>query len=141
MRPILERFSKEIRRSIDYYIQEYGREDIKDVYLVGAGSRLKNLDRYLSEELNIPVKKMTLPKSIGASDINLTDEDSVAVISLIGAVLGYKEPFGLLPHEYKVEKIEFIEKVSLRMIAIFLGFALLVSFLFIKLRIDDYNER
>lgn len=141
MRPILERFSKEIRRSIEYYIQEYGRDDIKEVYLVGTGSRLKNLDRYLSEELNIPVKKMTLPKSIDTSDINLTDEDSVALISLIGAILGYGEPGGLLPHEYRVEKIEFIEKVSLRMMAIFLGFALLVSFLFIKLRIDDYNER
>lgn len=141
MRPVLERFSKEIMRSIDYYVQEYGQEDIKEAYLVGAGSRLKNLEKYLSDELHIPVKKMPLPKSIDISNIDLKDEDAVAIISLIGATLDYKHPLGLLPHEYRVEKIEFVEKISLRMIAIFLAFMLLVSFLFIKLRMNDYHAR
>lgn len=141
MRPVLERLSKEIRRSIDYYIQEYGGENIAAVYLVGGGSRLKNLDKFLSEELNIPVKRMELPKSIDASKTNLHADELTSIMLVLGAILGYSKRPNLLPYEYRAEKIEFVEKISLRMIAIIAGVALLVSFLFIKLRVDDYNHR
>lgn len=141
MRPILERLSKEITRSADYYIQEYGREAVSLVYLVGGGSLLKNLDRFLSEESNAQVKLMELPKSIDASKAHLKSEDISALVPLISAVLGYKKCPNLLPHEYRQEKIEFIEKISLRMIAIILGVILLPSFLFLKLRVNDYSDR
>ncbi len=141
MRPVLEWLSKEIRRSIEYYVQEYGGENTASIYLVGGGARLKNLDVYLSEELKAPVKKMFLPTSIDSSKANLKPEDSASLVSLVGAVLGYRGHLNLLPHEYKMEKVEFIEKISLRMIAVIMAVVLLFSFLIIKFRIADYKYR
>jgi len=141
MRPVLEQFSKEVRRSIDYYTQEFGKEEVIAGYLVGGGSKLKNLDRYLSEELNIPFKKMMVPAAVDIFRINLDKEDQVFYISLIGMMLGCKRHFNLLPHEYTTEGIEFIEKISLRVMAIIVAIILLGSFLFIKFRVEDYSRR
>ncbi|MBI5144443.1 MAG: rod shape-determining protein, partial [Candidatus Omnitrophica bacterium] len=141
MRSTLERLSKEIKRSMDYYTQEYGAEPISAVYLIGGGALLKNLDRFLSEELNIQVKLLELPRSVDISKAHLNNKDSASLIPLISAVLGYKKCLNLLPHEYRQEKIEFIEKISLRMIAIIMGLILLASFLFIKFRAEDYKNR
>lgn len=141
MRPILEQLSKEVRRSIDYYIQEFDNEEVAVGYLVGGGSKLKNLDRYFSEELNIPFKKMTVPTAIDISRINLDKEDQVSYISLIGMMLGCKGELNLLPHEYATEGIEFVEKISLRVTAIIVAIILLGSFLFIKFRVEDYSRR
>lgn len=141
MRPMLERCSKEISRSIEYYIQEYEKEGITAAYLVGGGSNLKNLERFLSEELKIPVKRMSLPRSIDVSRVNFKEEDAVALIPLIGLTLGYKKRLNLLPHEYRVERIEFIEKISLRATAIIAAFVLLALLFLVKFRVDDYRYR
>lgn len=140
-RPVLERLSKEIKRSMDYYTKEYGVEGISRVYLVGGGALLKNLDRFLSEELNAQVKLMKPPGSIDISRARLLDEDAPSILSSIGAALGYKDCPNLLPREYRIEKIEFIEKISLRVTAIIVGVILLASFSFIKFRVDDYSNR
>lgn len=141
MRPVLERISHEIRRSISYYIQQYNGKDVLAIYLAGGGARLKNLDRFLSEELHLPVKVMELPGSIGVSKASLKKEDIPAFLSLIGALLGWKNRPNLLPYEYKTEKIEFMERVLLRMVAIIAGAVLLTLFLFAKLQVDGYRQR
>lgn len=141
MRPVLEQLSKELRRSIDYYMQEFGKDEGVEVYLIGDGSRLKNLDRYLAEELNVPVKKMAIPPSIDTSRVNLNNDDSLSLVALIGVMMGCKKSLNLLPQEYEVEKIEFIEKISLRMTAIIAALILLFSFIFIKLGVNDYTYR
>ena len=141
MRTVLERLSKEIRRSIDYYVQEYGGEEVAGVYLTGGGSRLKNLERFLSEDLNIPAKILTLPGAIDTSKANLKNEDANAIAPLIGLASGYKRCPNLLPHEYRAEKMEAIERISLRITAIIAGCALLASFFLVKFGIGDYRNR
>src|SRR3989344_2471345 len=88
IRGTLERFSKEIKRSIEYYVSEIGGEAVSEAYLSGGGACLKNLDRYLSEELNLPVKRMDIPKRIGLSDISVPPEDSLSIAGAIGTALG-----------------------------------------------------
>lgn len=141
MRSSLERLAKEIKRSMDYYTQEYGTAPIDSVYLIGGGALLKNMDRFLSEELNVQVKLIGLPRAIDVSKVRLTATDLSPLIPLISAVLGYKKCPNLLPSEYRQEKIEFIEKISLRMTAIIVGIVLLASFLFIKFKVGDYTSR
>lgn len=141
VRPVIERLSKEVRRSIDYYIQEYEGGEVSAIYLAGGGATLKNLGQYLGEELNVQVKKIGVPKSIDTSRIILNEGDALSIVPLIGIALGYKKYPNLLPHEYKVEKIEFVKKISLRMIALAVGGVLLVSFLLLKIGLGDYKQR
>ncbi len=141
MRPVLEQLSKEIRRSVEYYVQEFGKDDVQEIYLVGGGSNLKNLDKYLGEELKVPVRKMKVPSAVDLSRTGLNNADASSFIPLVGVILGCNSHMNLLPHEYRAEKIEFIEKVSLRLTATIMAMMLLVSFLFTKFRVDDYNRR
>lgn len=141
MRPILERLTKEIKRSFNYYAEEYDERVLSAVYTLGAGTKVKNLRRYITEELNVPVAEMTIPKVINTEHANIKKEDESMIVSLIGVVLGYKRSAHLLPHEYRMEKAEFIEKISLRVVAIITTAILLVSFFFIKLRVDNYDYR
>ena len=141
MRPILERLTKEIKRSFNYYAEEYDERVLSAVYTLGAGTKVKNLNRYIAEELNVPASVLTMPKAINTASADLKREDEPMIISLAGVVLGYKRSAHLLPHEYRMEKAEFIEKISLRVVAIITTAILLVSFFFIKLKVDNYADR
>jgi type IV pilus assembly protein PilM len=141
IRPVLERLSKEIRRSIDYYTQEYGSDAIAAAYLAGGGCRLKNLDRFLAEELSIPVKPFNLSKTVDVQKTLLKPEDSLSIVSVVGAAAGCGKTPNLLPQEYRLEKVELVEKVSLRMVTIAMGGLLLILYLFLNMRIADYKER
>ncbi|MDD5136287.1 MAG: pilus assembly protein PilM [Candidatus Omnitrophica bacterium] len=141
IRPVLERIAGEIGRSDNYYVHQYEGKKVSMVYLVGAGSRLKNLGRFLSEELSLSVKMMELPKSINVSKTELKQEDVLPLISLIGAVIGYKTRPNLLPHEYKTEKREFLQNMMLRMAAVTAGVILAISFIFMRMQVDGYKQR
>lgn len=141
MRPVLERLSKEIKCSIEYYVHEFGQDNITDVFLAGGGGRLKNLDRYLGEELGVPVARMGIPASIDASKVNLTGEDAMSIAAIVGMTTSYRKCLNLLPHEYRAEKFELIEKMSLRTVAAILIGVLWLSFFFTKIKIDDYERR
>lgn len=141
IRAVLERLSREVRRSIDYYTATYGREDIGAVYLVGGGAQLKNLERYLADELKLPVKRMAVPAPITAASSAAGRYDGCAFIPLLGVILSYAKRPNLLPREYRAEKIEFIERISLRMTAVIAACILFVSFLFINLVVGDYRNR
>ncbi len=141
IRGVLERLSREIKRSIDYYTSELGRENVSEILLAGGGSLLKNLDLYLSEELNIRVRKMEMPKAVRISKSGITEKENLHVLNAVGAALDYSKKVNLLPEEYKLKKIEFVEKISLRMIAFVLAALLSLSYFSVKMRIDDYVKR
>lgn len=140
IRPVLENLSKEIRRSVDYYAQQYGEDGTVEGYILGGGSGLKNLDKYLSEELAFPIKKMVMPASVETSVADLS-KDWTSMAGLVGVALSCKGCVNLLPAEYKTEKIEAIEKISFRMAVFAMALILAVSFLFTKLRVYDYSHR
>ena len=52
MRPILEEFVAEIRRSIDYYAGRGG--GVTQIFLSGGGTKVGGLDGYVSRSLNVP---------------------------------------------------------------------------------------
>lgn len=56
MMPTLGSLLNEIQRSVAYYESKYRREQIQKLLLTGASAKLKGLDRYLEEELGIPVE-------------------------------------------------------------------------------------
>ena len=54
--PILENLFAEIRRSLNYYRSQPGGAEITKVILSGGSARLKNLDKFLSQRLGVPVE-------------------------------------------------------------------------------------
>jgi type IV pilus assembly protein PilM len=55
--PLIRELVGEVRRSIDYYQAQTGGEKSMDrIMLSGGSSRLKNLDRFLNDELGLSVE-------------------------------------------------------------------------------------
>ncbi len=56
VRPVLERMTAEIGRSLDYYKNQFNVDRIDRVLLTGGGAHLKNFSSYLGNELRLPVE-------------------------------------------------------------------------------------
>ncbi len=111
MRPVIETLSKEIKRSTEYYAREFGGATASALYLAGGGARLKNLDRYLGEELGLTVKKIRIPKGIDVSRAGMKGGEELSFISLIGTAIGHETQVDLLPKEVRAEKAAVAGKV------------------------------
>ncbi len=55
-KPTQEQIALEVKRSLRYYVKEAGNSDFRKVLLMGGSAKLKGLDEYLSEQLNIPTE-------------------------------------------------------------------------------------
>jgi type IV pilus assembly protein PilM len=60
MRPVLERLTAEIRRSFDYFQNQFHADRIDLLLLAGGGANLKNVATYLTEALGLPVEPLSL---------------------------------------------------------------------------------
>ncbi len=56
IRPVLEKMTAEIQRSLDYYKSQFNVERIDRVLLSGGSANLKNIASYLGGELHLPVE-------------------------------------------------------------------------------------
>lgn len=54
--PALNKLLNDIRRSFDYYESTVKRKPVQKIMLSGGSSKIKNIDRFLSERLGIPVE-------------------------------------------------------------------------------------
>ncbi|MEE8359969.1 MAG: pilus assembly protein PilM, partial [Candidatus Omnitrophota bacterium] len=134
MRPVLENLCSEIRRSLDYYNAHLEGKEASKIYLVGDGLRYRNLDLFIGDLLKIET---------GYLDFSSPVKDNMPrLVSLIGAAIGGKgAKVNLMPVEYGIEKSEKIQKVSIRMVGFAAFSALLVSFILVNTRVNDYEER
>lgn len=61
LRPLLETMAREIKFSLNYLTAKLEADSPKALFLTGVGANLKNLDRYLSQELSLPVSFLPIP--------------------------------------------------------------------------------
>jgi len=54
--PVLNKLLNDIKRSFDYYESTVKRKPVQKILLSGGSSKIKNIDRFLSERLGIPVE-------------------------------------------------------------------------------------
>lgn len=52
--PVLEQLALELHRSFDYYKVQFREGSISKIFLTGGSAKLKGIDRFLSESLDIP---------------------------------------------------------------------------------------
>jgi type IV pilus assembly protein PilM len=67
MRPVVERLSGEIDRSLAFYKDSPGAETPENLYLIGGGARMKHLPEVLREKIQIPVSTFPFPKKLRVS--------------------------------------------------------------------------
>lgn len=143
IRPLLEGLARELRRSFDYFTVNL-KENIPSVlYITGGGANLRNLDKYLNRELNINVSKLCLPDEVNTQTLakEKLDEDRNQIINAIGAILKGSSEINLLPPEFKTQKIEFIEKIFLRLAAFTVTVVFLFSLSVVRFQVGDYKNR
>jgi type IV pilus assembly protein PilM len=141
LRPVLERLESEIRRSLDYYAAEFKEGGSLDkIFVAGLGAKIPNLDKFLARGLGRDIQMLSLADKVGlAQGINpqaLTESAGV-----FGLALDYLKGLNLLPAEYRSEKIEKFQKVSLRWVAISAVAVLLSAYLFSSMAIGSYRRR
>ena len=128
LRPCLEKFVSELRHSIDYYQENAQISKIKNIFLVGGGTRLRNLDSFLSQKANAQIRAMEIPKALLDSYKEKQElQDSFVIIAgVVGLALAPKNKVNLLPLEFQVKKIEKLVKRYMRIAEIAIAAILLL---------------
>lgn len=141
VRPILEHIASEIKRTFTYYAGEFKGAEPSRIYLIGGGARLKNLDTFLSKELNVSVKYFDLPGEIR----NETGENNEVLSSYLGAIGAVLHPVGgvvnLLPKEFVGEKAKNVQRISIRMVGFTAISILILLYAGIGIRAGYYKGR
>ncbi len=105
--PLLEQVAQklfaEIHRSSDFLRGILNRKQIDRIILSGPGSRMRNLDTIIEENLEIPVKRVhPVEKAIEDGLLEIRGNDDVSRIgfsAVLGHALGHNQPINLLPAE------------------------------------------
>jgi cell division ATPase FtsA len=101
VRPVLERLTAEIGRSLDYYKSQFSIERIDRLFLCGGGANIKNLATHLSEELRLPVERFNplreIPFDAKRVDPQLVDQMGPAFTVAAGVALPESKSIELLP--------------------------------------------
>lgn len=140
LRPELERLAQEIKRSLAYYDAQFQGGTVKNILIAGKGAKIINLDKFLGSELSMDISNLSLEQKIGLSrgvNPDLLSENYAA----FGLTFDYEAGVNLLPQEFRSEKIEKFQKVSLRWIIFIAALLLMVSFLLGKAAIAAYQKR
>lgn len=142
MRPLLEILVKELERSFDFFKSESASDNPEILYITGGGANLNNLSGYLAEQLKIKVEKLPQPDALDIKNINsdgfLTDYNQLS--GSIGLGLS-RSGINLLPPEVKSQKVELIQKSTLRIAAIAISAIFIFSWFMINFQIRDYKKR
>ena len=135
-RPVLERLSAEIGRSLDYYKSQFNDERIDKLLLTGGGANLKNVVSYLARELRLPVEHFNpLGEILFDSrriDARLLNQMGSLFAVAAGAALPEPERIELIPvKEPFLSKVRVVKSMPVLAPAIallvFLGIALYMN--------------
>ena len=113
VRPVLEKLTAEIGRSLDYYRSQFNEERIDRILLTGGGANLKNIVSYLGKELRLPVEHFNpLRKILFDSkkiDVQILDQMGSIFTIAAGMALPETKRIELLP-----AKEPFLSKAQIR---------------------------
>jgi len=123
MRPVLERLSNQIKRSLDYYEHRFN-DSVEKVILSGGSSNLKGIKDYLSKEIGVEVLDI-LPELACAAGLTLIDQPEVNII----------------PEHFRQEKRAILRRMFLRTASFAVGSLFFVSYLFLSAKAVNLNNQ
>ncbi len=140
LRPILERLAQEIKRSLSYYANQFETEGIDQINISGSGSNIPNIASFLTKETNLTIKESGVLAKIKVQE-SLDNKTLAKSYWNLALGLNYQKNINLLPYEFRTEKSEKVQKISLRWVG-FIAFLLLgVSYLFSQAQISAQRKR
>ncbi len=140
LRPSLEMLSQEIKRSLEYYNSQFQGTVPKNLLLCAEAVKIPGLDKFLTSELSmecsIPQFSDKIKISSAINPLDLTQS-----YAGVGAAINYEKNINLLPREFRTEKIERFQKVSLRWVTFVAFLLLVVSYLLGIAAVSAYQKR
>lgn len=127
IRPVVEQFTGEITRSIDYYQREFNANKVDALLLTGEGADMKGFVKLVSEYISLKVEPLKLL-------------ESSLSLAAVGAALGHGKKINLMPVEIKAEKNQAMTKTMIRVASVAVFGILLVSFLTVTAQIKNYRK-
>ncbi len=97
--PVLQLFKNEIQNSLEYLRSHISGTKNLRLFLTGYGIQKENLIGYLKNQLNVPV--FILTPRLGNEEPSRYGEFSAA----LGAISDTKNPFNVVPDEYKINSL------------------------------------
>jgi len=108
MRPVAERISAEISRSLDFYSREKGAGTLQKLILIGGGALMKRLPEFLSEHLGVvvevcdPMARIELAPALSEKDRKIIEDKGPAFLPALSIALDDGRTQNVLPPELKV---------------------------------------
>jgi Tfp pilus assembly protein PilN len=136
VRPVLERLSAEIGRSLDYYRSQFNEERVDRLLLTGGGANLKHMVSHLATELRLSVEPFNPLKNIlfdsTKVDTQFLDQIGSLFTTAAGMALPQTRRIELLPaKEPFLTKAKIVKSIPILTPAVallvFLGIALYMN--------------
>ena len=144
LRPLLETLVRDLKFSFQYFASNFNTEPPGSLYLTGGGSNLKNLDKYLTKDLNLAVSYLSLPGCVDARILEggkLDQGSRNKIINALGAALSDPRAINLLPPEVMARRTERVQRVILRLSGIAAGAIFLFLLFSAQFQVRDYQGR
>ncbi|MBN1781613.1 pilus assembly protein PilM [bacterium] len=131
MRPVVERLTGEIQRSIGFYADKTKGQAVTSLYLVGKGAKIKHLDQVLNSRVGVPVARLPIPKNVtvaGGKKQKTVFKQKFLDHSISLAVASEMSFTGsLLPDYYRERRLQnMVQKAGLVVGGILAGIALIL---------------
>ncbi len=144
IRPVMEGVIGDIKRSINFYKSRYDNElEFDKLYLIGGGANVKNLDKFLKENLSVevdycePVFDINVEHGEGVK----CEKETSQLCPLMAMLISASKTGDLLPIEFKAYKYELLEHLLVKVMAFTTIAFMVLSFLTVNLKLDAYRRR
>jgi len=144
LRPNLEKLATEVERSFAFYREKEQCAPVELLLLLGGGSSLKNLAKYLNESLGIPVRLGNPLMAFPSSGPSLLSDEPEAVhsfASALGAALASPGVINLLPVEIKQQTRLLIKRSSIKALVTAVVVILVLLYAGMSLSLSTYDKR
>lgn len=140
LRQPLEKLAQEIKRSFMYYNSQFQAGSVNKILIAGEAIKINNLDGFLKKEMGIDISMMSVNNKDIAYD-NVNSGLLPEVYAGFGLCFDLENNINLLPPEMRTEKIEMVQKASIRWIALIAFLLLVVFYIFAKMTVGLYEKR
>jgi len=108
IQPVLEQWLGEIQRTLAFSVQETPEAAPKTMLLCGGGSQLQGLDRWMTQHLSLPIRRLSVQSLLG--------EDRPAFAVACGLLLADREArLNLLPEQHvRVRRVIRTERAAIK---------------------------
>lgn len=143
LRTPAEHLVNEIDRCFDYYREDPASVKINSVTLFGGGASLAGLIKFLSQGLGMDVKLGDAFEALKADKSSIKDREKIShrMDLAVGAAVTEAKGLNLLPPEIKEETERIIKRGSIEAIVTAVVIILILLFMGMRIKIDNFNKR